>query len=808
MAVFGASLLFLIPGMVAHAQSNTNCRPLAYSSSNAQGFVESLELACDFEGTGTFEDRITVLDEDGSMRPLDDWQRAVDWTDDVWFFDYRGDKRVELIVDFSNEAGSLKAELYDIRKGEDRIGYTIDGRQFTPAPSTIPRVTMQAKDGWWKHNGRVNYNLDLVIDGYVYATHDANRIETFLKLDRKPDISIQIRDRDNDGHAEQDWRTIIFDQKQIPESYRIPNTFLVINERDDEAPIADIFPLPYLGNVSFAYEISSPHTVTPPPIQIDWSSASIAYIGEFVSSRGNDAQWFLYSYIRAEMNQTTPTNFETPFGWYDIADDRDHTPELAIRSIYYPSNDPLVVNGRISRPINNIRYSWDQNNDGKWDYKLGLLGNHIIDSVVAFPEFSLQTISYSDLPDWVVDRSWGVGIFVSADSIKAQGEGIYEWDAPAWLAEGYFAGRTTDPKPPTADEPLTTANTRFQTILPGYRGEYRIDFNQRVRLYFSPIDRKLHLFGAERGMWNIDGRQMIYYADSDGDGYFDRWQVRNGDSVIEQLDVTATHLVYTTERGTTIKAIQPIHPLFETDPPTDNLTWLTLSQQIKRGVGDGIPPTIEAMVSSIAGEQWQIEDAQVTQFRPTVRGFRFVLDVLDGQTIKRSPFGSEVHPGRYVITYDGAWHIAQIGPTTIQAAISTSVLEQLQQSTLSVHLTNEGLQDISQATLDIIATSPLGDSATVISTTVELLSGVPVTTVLHWSPPLAGSWTLTPKLRTANNEVYDFAPMKFTVQPVADTGSLVIVGATIDKRLLSLVGLCLALFSFTAGIVFWRTLSR
>jgi len=47
-----------------------------------------------------------------------------------------------------------------------------------------------------------------------------------------------------------------------------------------------------------------------------------------------------------------------------------------------PALDRYFLDGQFRKPLLNVRYSWDQDNDDYWDYKLGLLSDHTISNVV------------------------------------------------------------------------------------------------------------------------------------------------------------------------------------------------------------------------------------------------------------------------------------------------------------------------------------------------------------------------------------------------------------------------------------------
>lgn len=67
---------------------------------------------------------------------------------------------------------------------------------------------------------------------------------------------------------------------------------------------------------------------------------------------------------------------------------------------------------------------------------------------------------------------------------------------------------------------------------------------RRMQLYFSEIDRRIHLHGAKVGHLRIDYDQdgkmdmQIRYEDTDGDGVFDRWEVDvDGDGTYDRVYV-------------------------------------------------------------------------------------------------------------------------------------------------------------------------------------------------------------------------------------------------------------------------------
>ncbi len=74
------------------------------------------------------------------------------------------------------------------------------------------------------------------------------------------------------------------------------------------------------------------------------------------------------------------------------------------------------------------------------------------------------------------------------------------------------------------------------------RWEIDADFSGGIKLYYWPVDRRLHLFGAESGYIEVDydfdmrTDAVIRYADRDGDGFFDEWSFdTNADGTPERI---------------------------------------------------------------------------------------------------------------------------------------------------------------------------------------------------------------------------------------------------------------------------------
>ncbi|MFH1743974.1 MAG: hypothetical protein ABIH23_33630 [bacterium] len=199
--------------------------------------------------------------------------------------------------------------------------------------------------------------------------------------------------------------------------------------------------------------------------------------------------------------------FENPFVFYDV--DGDEFSEIVIRF----SGEDLV--------IKYLRYSFDVDNDTQgenrhdYDFSFNCEGQAPVpEDCVTVPKFRHGRARNGYV-------SWEKGQEV-AQNMPWQ-KNMFIWD------EG---DNTANP----ADE-VQRLHERWEGVggyrLPecNFRREYDTDFSGGFGLYWWPVDRRIHLFGAENGElrvdYNFDGTaDMVFlYKDTNDDGFFDLQQV-------------------------------------------------------------------------------------------------------------------------------------------------------------------------------------------------------------------------------------------------------------------------------------------
>lgn len=272
-------------------------------------------------------------------------------------------------------------------------------------------------------------------------------------------------------------------------------------------------------------------------------------------------------------------NWENPFSFYD--EDGDGVSEMALR---WCAPVP-IQNGKVGIPpyVNSAFLSYDlDNNSGygnetSYDMTLAVGGmdiqiGHMIHPVPNFkgnPKFD----PYFNHNEWrrvseliYMDRNKGYEAF-----FKTNWKHIYltfdeDADDHRWeRVELMYPTTDYSTKGPAVDlystsrfnnkEGVTAGmNGAFQSDTRGDRGDFDMDGSGKGKVYISPLDGKIHLFGAEWGAWTVDRYaefhggageptkkpeakkigEVIKYSDTDGDGFYDTIEYDyNGDRNID-----------------------------------------------------------------------------------------------------------------------------------------------------------------------------------------------------------------------------------------------------------------------------------
>lgn len=251
-------------------------------------------------------------------------------------------------------------------------------------------------------------------------------------------------------------------------------------------------------------------------------------------------------------------NWENPFLFYDP--DKDGLSEIAVRLLDSPStkdekaswND--YVNMQLEGVIDWVSISVDLDNDNApgndfdFDFTLGLRGGgfdymdqvHVFKNMRGLPEADkffmdprwrqMDELIYPDHKN-AFDLIFNRGKWESAHFVYDEDDDCHRWER----VEFYEA---RDPFKVGAGNGGLDHNTQADAA--GDRGEWDMDCSGKGNLYISPLDGRLHLYGAEWGCWRVDQNTEYYqgwdrlwinknpkkfatvkYTDKDGNGFLD-----------------------------------------------------------------------------------------------------------------------------------------------------------------------------------------------------------------------------------------------------------------------------------------------
>ena len=785
--------------------------------------IVPLILRCTF---ATAHDTITIY----PRRPFDlarPWAENLDDQNAVWVFDAGAQNRASLIIDFHPNGAALVADLYDDQNGDGQVAYRLEGGRVMIDESRFWSVRVRADAGWWTRAGAPNMNLEVLVDGQTYAAFGSEPVLRDLHNDGVVDVDIHVYDENDDGRP--DWEWIDF-WHQAPVESAVYRTMLMVNPQRDEPPMHSPFPWPYLGAAYSIFDfVHGPRTFGPAhflvgpdgqpygviqsydyrfaPLQMYWEQARIAFVGEFVASRGGEHSWFMYSVKRITPGQLTDANFEAPFGFYDLAQDHDGLPEAQAR---LETDLPEDSKGFLDRPNAALRYSWDQDNDGQWDYKIDMrVGLNIQPIQLGQLQFRVQP--YETLPQLVKQPS-NVVLFVAraGREYKLRGpldggreilmEGIYTWTTVP--ARDYVAGVAAFPE------------DSFQNVPIGDRAEIRsTTVVTSPELYMSAVDQSLHLRYAERGSWQISDNSDMHYADRDGDGYFDEWALtaaRKGNAGVDEqrLNIARDLAVYVNGNDIFIRKAKTNPALFQSAPPTNHAEWQALGAAINQHKPSFQANNLRAMFEAIPGPEFHISGALMQDYRFNNDGsFRFALNLRPGfkSSGTLGPDIQDLPTGDYIVTYDGSYTVQPLTKPDIKIDITKAdAIESkvAQPETINLQLRNAGNADLKNLSLVVEAVRNT-EVVTLTQQPMNILSGVPTPFGVEWQPRAPGEWMLKARLENADHQVLGHAERSIMVGalPQNSLDSLLRFTTTGGQRLA--LTLMLLLLGLVAGLALW-----
>ncbi|MBN1956495.1 MAG: hypothetical protein JW900_15805 [Anaerolineae bacterium] len=730
----------------------------------------------------TDQDRILVYDGADDMALSGEWAEATDFDDDVWIFDYGANGTANLIVFFSTAGDQYIAELYLDRDGDRQVSYVVRGSAVEIRESPFWTAQVVADGAWYNDDGSVNRNITVSVDG---PTGERGLDHGYM---RELEINDGIVDLELECHTglEGDVQAYCLTRLFIPfKGGDIGRTKI-------RAAMAG-YPLPEIVGYVFwphlGLGLSGPRGPfeIAPALQVDWLAARFdphSGINNVVQKEGPEQGWWLYSSHAVVKQRLNSIDFENPFAHYDLAQDRDGAAELVIRHVYDPPGTIWYQIGDHYAPTHDprmtseiVRYTWDQDNDGYWDYKVGLMGRGLVESVVSFPDFDIISIPYEQLP-WEVteEREWAGATFVQVEGqAESSPEGVYDWDEIYIVSRQLMFGLGDQPLVHTASD-----------IRPNFRGEYRAEPFCDPLLYLSPVDHKFHLLGADMGVWNQGRGWRIRYNDLNHDSYIDQWQLTFADEeqespeeTIRSLQIAGDLLVYGDEERVRLvrTAIDP--PPFTAPPPRDHEEWMTMGEQLEMYQAGWAPDDFSSMIDQFRGPTTEIPGATLEDFRLTDAGFRFVLHLSPSFRVPwdANDLGAaDLTPGAYVVTYDGAFHAQPLTPPRVilEGGTITSDPPQprhMEWVSLQAVFRNTGLQDAALIPLRIYVAQEGEERQILAVQPISVLGEESFILNQTWLAQEPGRWRVwfeidAEAVEPPETEIVALEPLRVEVEPV------------------------------------------
>ncbi|HEV8634522.1 MAG TPA: hypothetical protein VG370_09845 [Chloroflexota bacterium] len=782
--------------------------------------VQVLILDCK-PGYATEHDRAYMYAR-GRVDPGADWRGQLDFTNAVWVFDAGARRKASLIIDFHRNGTALAADFYDDLDGDGEVRYGFERGYPRSVETRFPVLRVTAPDGWWVRDGKVNYNLKLSVDGPRPASHAPESYIEATKVDGVPDVLIDVRDTSGQGRPRVEVIQVDPPGMENLSVYGIVRTAIMVNEADDELTPDTYILWPHLGykgpvrpepapplrrplsSIGGAgYGMVKPYKTAHPPIQIDWERARIDFVGEFVASRGRPHNWFVYTLLPVGRDARTDADFENPFAFYDLAGANDGYPDLQVRDEFYTADDPYTpYRNRVNH--HNIRYSWDQEHERTWRYKVGLYGARPMPSLVDLGGgLRLRTARYQEYPSWAMRNAWDSADFVATEQPRNwTTEGLYENCSPG-ERHPYYMGLS-------AEKPGPLLGTT-----PGMRCEYVSYLGEAPRLYLGAVDRKLHLYRAEEGVWTLHERtpendaptEAVRYSAVDGP-FVDRWE-RLSDGVVQQsLFRFGDRLLYADVDGVHV-ARGPEQPaLFLSAPPTDPAEWRSLREQLAAALPPGGGGDLWKLFDAFKEERVSFPNAAAWDARAEGAGFRFTLRLTE--PLPENPVVRGLDPGTYVVTYrpEAGYAARPAGPARV--SLSAPVVRgdaptELGPTRLSIEVRNDGDQDLSGATVLFVAGRPEQAGQTIGWATVDAPAGQTVAADVLWIPGVAGDWDVRASTIHRDAASSPVARIAVARAPRTDVGSLLLAqglqpftGGAISASLTLAAGVAVGL-----GFVVW-----
>ncbi len=533
-----------------------------------------------------------------------------------------------------------------------------------------PILVISAPQGWWARSGLPNESVTVKVFGPVYTMGEgAVGLGSHLAaVPRGPLASVVSLHGAAPGVPTWDDRRLI--PPLAGKSY-IRASYAQSECAGQRTWVPGPSPLrPY---VAYSGHFLQGIGTEAPPSVVNWSTRQVEKFCEVVSLRSESCSYGFYTNAAVVPGHLNHSAFESPWGLYTLSPTATGLPNLIIRVHSKPTQPlgasrlhrltPLAL-PLMARSSESVRYSWaDHPGNQEFNYKVGLLGFRALraHTRIMGGQEAIVAPPYRGYPTSLIQRRWPVITFVNQNAHPyPTSAGLYAWSG-SQVGHAFLFGESATPSPGA-----------FSTISDGAAGEYRIGAPARPWLYGSPIDRQLHLLGAQAGLFQVNRTTRLLERNLGPGPYLNDWR-------LEALAGTTYHLVarldaldrqvmlYAGPSGLRID-LAPFQPAaFTTLPPTTPATWRQFVRQAAPYQAGRNPlhllswmPASPAALHAASGS--------LTAVVPTASGFQAVLTIGPGGAAARLPgLPPAIGPGRYALRYRAATHTFQLAAVPVTA---------------------------------------------------------------------------------------------------------------------------------------------
>jgi hypothetical protein len=587
------------------------------------------------------------------------WWRWGNTETDMYLFIFGEGSDVDLILDFSVEAGRLMARLYIPSDQALRVKLPNEGGDMALPAQLKPRLIFWPRTGGWLVDGRANFDLE----------------GQWLNREGHPEWQFQVGDAEPGVPA---WTTSIRLEDTRPgDGYPRFSAALRADPTvgyEMVPPLMPTFPFLSVGE-------KEPHYGPEMPLHFDPNSNELS------------AEWVGFHtagmYQINSLSYPPFTDFESPFAFYRFDPTAGLQPNMVIRSDIWPASSPF------GHPVPEtqstaMRLTWTDELLGNWRYSISVIGNHVMDEQIMIGDHAIRAVAYDKLHEWITSKPWKAATFVEATNGEDGSEGIYDFSVEDAATIAQWVNGLLEQPPLDLSQPyLQYPTIHPQRLKEGFRGEYSLHYNQAPQLYFSGVDNRVHLSHAEEGIWNLGGGSVLRTYNLDGDANIDAWvrervsqAERDADiwvaepgEAVESLYRRANQLIYAGENTIEIGLLEQQPVRFDLVPPTDKDSWQAFLDKIASLEGQSRPPQdLSQWLDAWPSTRSRLWGAHLTAFRTTKNGYRFVLDLRPGFRVSGpDPLGvAGLDAGRYVVHYDGVFHVAPARPPMLTLDVQTA----------------------------------------------------------------------------------------------------------------------------------------